>query len=267
MAEHLLDAAEIGAALEQVRRERVAQQMRVDARRLEAGLLGQAAQDQERARAGQRAALGVQEELRAVAAVQERAAAAQVAAQRVGRAPAERDDALLAALADRADEALVEVDAAPLEADRLADAQARAVEELDERAVAQRRAESSRWRPRSAAPPRRARASAAACARGAAAPTSAAGLSVARADQHLVAEERADRGAVRRAIVVAARPWRGARPRSARAPRSWRREAVRRARRRTRSGRGGTPRPSAARSRAARPRGSSRPQDLGCARS
>ena len=37
MAEHLLDAAEVGAALEQVRRERVAQQVRMDAFRLEAG--------------------------------------------------------------------------------------------------------------------------------------------------------------------------------------------------------------------------------------
>ena len=47
MAEHLLDAAQVGAALEQVRREGVAEQMRVDALRLEARLLGQAAQDHE----------------------------------------------------------------------------------------------------------------------------------------------------------------------------------------------------------------------------
>ena len=37
MAEHLLNGAEVGAALEQVRRERVAQQVRMDAARLEAG--------------------------------------------------------------------------------------------------------------------------------------------------------------------------------------------------------------------------------------
>ena len=35
MAEHLLDAAQVGAALEQMRRERVAEQVRVDALRLE----------------------------------------------------------------------------------------------------------------------------------------------------------------------------------------------------------------------------------------
>ena len=36
--EHLLDRAEVGAALEQVRRERVAEEVRVNALRLEAGL-------------------------------------------------------------------------------------------------------------------------------------------------------------------------------------------------------------------------------------
>ena len=55
MPEHLLDAAQVGAALEQVGRERVAEQVRVHALRLEAGLLGQAAQDQEGAGAGERA--------------------------------------------------------------------------------------------------------------------------------------------------------------------------------------------------------------------
>ena len=54
MAEHLLDAAQVGAALEQVRGERVAEQVRMDALRLEAGLAGEAAQDQEGAGAGER---------------------------------------------------------------------------------------------------------------------------------------------------------------------------------------------------------------------
>ena len=40
--EHLLHGAEVGAALEQVRRERVAQEVRVDAAGLEPGLLGEA---------------------------------------------------------------------------------------------------------------------------------------------------------------------------------------------------------------------------------
>src|SRR5690348_15300564 len=81
VAEHLLDGAEVRAALEQVRRERVAQQVRVDARRVEAGLLGQLPQDQERAGAGERAALRVQEQLRPVARVEERPAAREVAPQ------------------------------------------------------------------------------------------------------------------------------------------------------------------------------------------
>ena len=117
MAEHLLDAAQVGAALEQVRGERVPQEVRMDALRLEAGLLGEPAQDQERAGAGERPALRVEEELGPVAAVEVRPAAGEVAAQRLGRLPADRDDALLAALADRAHEAVVEVDAALLEPD------------------------------------------------------------------------------------------------------------------------------------------------------
>ena len=75
VAEHLLDAAQVGAALEQVGRERVAQQVRVDALGLEPGLRGEAPQDQERAGAGQAAALGVEEQLGPVAAVEVRAAA------------------------------------------------------------------------------------------------------------------------------------------------------------------------------------------------
>src|SRR6266540_2732073 len=69
VSEHLLDAAQVGSPLEEVRRERVAEQMRVDAFRLEPGLRRQPAQDQERACAGQRAAARVQEELRPVTAV------------------------------------------------------------------------------------------------------------------------------------------------------------------------------------------------------
>ena len=101
VAEHLLDAAQVGAALEQVRRERVAEQVRVDALRVEAGGRGEPAQDQERARPRERAALRVQEQLGPVAAVEVRPAAGEVAPQRLGGLAAERDDALLAALADR----------------------------------------------------------------------------------------------------------------------------------------------------------------------
>src|SRR5581483_8933322 len=137
VAEHLLDAPEVGAALEQVRRERVPQQVRVDALGLEPRLLGDAAQDQERPGSRQRAALCVQEELRPVPAVEERPAAGEVAAERLRRGAADRDDSLLVPLADTPNEALVEVDARSLEADGLADAQTCAVQELDEGCVAQ----------------------------------------------------------------------------------------------------------------------------------
>ena len=177
MAEHLLHAPQVGAALEQMRRERVAEQVGVDAPGLEAGLLGEPLQDQERARAGQRAALGVQEQLGPVAAVEVGPAAGQVAPQRLDRLAPDRDDPLLAALAEHADHALVEVDAVLLEARRLGDAQAGAVEELDERGVRGARAASSRPRHRSAARPRRPRACAAAGGCVAAAAISAAGLS------------------------------------------------------------------------------------------
>src|SRR5262249_40237288 len=84
-AEHLLHRAQVGAPCEQVRRERMAEQMRMDALRFETRLLGQAAQDQERAGTGERAAAGVEEELGAVAAVEERTPADLVAAQGLDR--------------------------------------------------------------------------------------------------------------------------------------------------------------------------------------
>ena len=70
VAKHLLNRAEVGAALEEVGRERVPEQVRMDTLRLEAGLLRELAQDEERAGAGQRAALCVQEELGPVALVE-----------------------------------------------------------------------------------------------------------------------------------------------------------------------------------------------------
>ena len=57
-----------------------------------------------------------------MAPVEERPASAEVAAERLGGAAPERNDPLLVALTDRAHEPLVEVDAAALEADGLADA-------------------------------------------------------------------------------------------------------------------------------------------------
>src|SRR4051794_4241901 len=80
VAEHLLDAPEVGTALEEVRRERVPQEVRVDALRLEPRLLRQLPEDEERAAARERAALRVQEELGPVPPVEVRPAAREVAA-------------------------------------------------------------------------------------------------------------------------------------------------------------------------------------------
>ena len=177
VAEHLLDAAQVGSAFQQVRRERVPQQVRMDARGVEARLGGEAPQDQERAGARQRAALRVQEELGPVARVEVRAAAGEVAPERLDGRASERDDALLVALAGDADEAVVEVDPRLVEPDRLGDAEARR-----RRAArpAPGRAACAAWcrsRPRSAARPRRPTACAAGCAPGAAGSSAAAGLS------------------------------------------------------------------------------------------
>jgi hypothetical protein len=68
--EHFLDAAQVGAALEQVGRERVPQQVRVHPFRLEPRFGGELAQDEEGAGACERAALSVQEELGTVAPVE-----------------------------------------------------------------------------------------------------------------------------------------------------------------------------------------------------
>src|SRR5438034_4983353 len=113
------------------------EQVWMDALGVEPCPCGPPAKDQERACAGERAALGVQEELRPAAAVEVRPAAGEVAAQGLGGRTPDRHDPLLAALAETADEALVERDAALLEADGLRDSQARAVEELDQSSVAE----------------------------------------------------------------------------------------------------------------------------------
>src|SRR3954454_13422348 len=103
----------------------------MDALRLEACFLCELSENEERAGAGQRPALGVQEELGPVARVEIRAAAGEVAVQRVDGGAADRDDPLLRALAERADEPLLRVDARSVEPDRLADTEAGAVQQLD----------------------------------------------------------------------------------------------------------------------------------------
>src|SRR5581483_3120467 len=121
MSEQLLNGSEVGAPLEQVRRERVPEQVGVHALRLEPGRAGKAAQDEERAGAGERASLRVQEELGPAPAVEEGAAAREVAPERLDGGAPDRDDPLPAALARDADEPVVEVDRPPGEPDRLGD--------------------------------------------------------------------------------------------------------------------------------------------------
>jgi len=61
MSEHFLNRSQVGSPLEEVCRKRVPQEVRVDAMRVEPGLLGQLAQDQERAGTCQGAPSGIQE--------------------------------------------------------------------------------------------------------------------------------------------------------------------------------------------------------------
>lgn len=75
VAEHLLDGAEVGSALEEVRREGVAEQVWVHPLGLQARRACEPAKDEEGARAGQPAATGIEEELGAVAAIEVRPAA------------------------------------------------------------------------------------------------------------------------------------------------------------------------------------------------
>src|SRR5262245_27619500 len=117
MSEHFLNRAEVGAALEQMRGERVAQQMRVHARGVEPGLLGPAPEDQEGAGACERAALCIEEQLGAVAAVEVRAPTREVAPERIDGLSADRDNPFLVPLAEAADEAVVERHRALLERD------------------------------------------------------------------------------------------------------------------------------------------------------
>ena len=114
------------------------EEMRVHAAGLEAGALCELAQDEECAGPRERASARVEEELGAVAAVEMRAAEREVAANGLGGRSSERYEPLLPALAEDANDALLERDARLFEPGRLRHAQPGAVEELDERAVAKR---------------------------------------------------------------------------------------------------------------------------------
>src|SRR5215469_855642 len=97
--------------------------MRVDALGLEAGLAGEAAEDEEDAGAGERTAVRVEEQLRPLAPFEERAAAREVAAEGLNGLAADRDDAFLVPLAEAADEPVLEVDRLAVERNRFADAE------------------------------------------------------------------------------------------------------------------------------------------------
>ena len=88
MAEHFLNRSQICSSLEEVRSKRVAEQMGVDPVGVETCFFGQFAEDQERTGPCQRPAAGVQEQLRAVADIQKRAAAGEVTEQGLRGVPA-----------------------------------------------------------------------------------------------------------------------------------------------------------------------------------
>jgi hypothetical protein len=126
VAEQLLDRAQVGAALEKMRRERVAETMRM--RR-------QAAQ---RARV-QPLARHRKEERVVRAARQLGACIAEIPRDPVRRLLAERDHAILAALAvPNVHVLLLEVDVPEIEADRFGASQSCGIDELDERSVPER---------------------------------------------------------------------------------------------------------------------------------
>ena len=76
--EHFLNRSQVCSSLEKVCGKRMAEQVRMDPARVEARFRGQPAEDQEGARARERAASCVQEQLRAVPRVEKRAAAREV---------------------------------------------------------------------------------------------------------------------------------------------------------------------------------------------
>ena len=125
MAEQLLDHAQIGAALEQVRRERVAQAVRVA--------------EQAADRAGVESTTAGREEERVVRTLRERGpAVAQVAGEVVRGLLAERHDSFLLALSAQVHRLAVEVHVDEVERDGLGAAQPAGVEELEQGSVPKR---------------------------------------------------------------------------------------------------------------------------------
>ena len=137
MAEQLLDGAQVGAALEQVGGERVAQRVR----RRRPGPRRGRAQTRSRRRTSEVDSRrpGLREEQRglAVAGSAARARALEVAGHGAQRGLTRRDDPRLRALALHAQLLGVEVDRGHVERDELLGPQARGVGDLEQRPVAQ----------------------------------------------------------------------------------------------------------------------------------
>ena len=143
VAEELLDVPDVGAALQQVRRAGMPQIVRRERVR-DVGTLGvQVHQALDGLHAQPRAVAGEKERRFVRVAHQARTGVAEVAIDRLGGPPDERDEAVLAALAFADDEdALPELDVSDIQPLAFADAEADAVEEFEDgaRALAARRA-------------------------------------------------------------------------------------------------------------------------------
>jgi hypothetical protein len=137
VSEHLLDAPQVGSTLEQMCCERVTKEVGVDPLRLEPGFLRQSPENEESPGARERTTPHVEEEVRAVAAVEMRAAERQISANCLCGGSSEWHEPLFATLSEDANDSSFEVDRALLEPDGFRDTKPGAVEELDERAVAQ----------------------------------------------------------------------------------------------------------------------------------
>lgn len=137
MAEHLLDRAQVRAAFQQVRREGVAQQVRLHRHR-DAGAAGGLLHPEPESLPGDRHPARAEEERAARPGPgQLRPARPEVGLQRGERGLADRDDAVLGALARHADEPRLRVEGLDLQRTELGDAEARAVHQLEHRAVAE----------------------------------------------------------------------------------------------------------------------------------
>ena len=137
VSEQLLHGAEIAAALDEVRRERVTQRVRPHPLR-QAERLGVAAHDQEHPAPRQPAPAIVDEQrIGVLARAEMRAAAREVPLDGAHGLAAARHDALAAALAEDAHQPELGVEVTRTQAAQLRDPQAGAVEELEDRAVAQ----------------------------------------------------------------------------------------------------------------------------------